>query len=362
MSMPGTAATRRTRSSSSRASAARDEAHAASSWCRTKRRSSWRCWPGTSRDRACSTPARRRAARRRRSPRRCPRRGRVVACDVRDRRMALLQSHGRRPPGRRTCRARAGGPAGAAAVSHDVRHGHRRRAVLGPRNAAPRSRHPLAPREESDLAGLADAQRGMLRHAADVVAPGGRLVYATCSSEPEENEEVVRWLPARMRSVFARRSGGPRARLDRSRHVVDAERPSANRAGSSRPRRLLRRRLRTRPATCSTDRQRLMALQNPRLERGQDCSCWCGALIGTYVLFAAASMRLALRAREVQVPDLTNRTGQRGHRALPADLRADDQGRRSAAPRSEDCRPDASSPRTRRPARRRGSSAASRSG
>jgi eukaryotic-like serine/threonine-protein kinase len=32
------------------------------------------------------------------------------------------------------------------------------------------------------------------------------------------------------------------------------------------------------------------------------------ALIATYLLFAAASMRLALRAREVQVPDLTNRT------------------------------------------------------
>lgn len=33
-----------------------------------------------------------------------------------------------------------------------------------------------------------------------------------------------------------------------------------------------------------------------------------GALVATYGLFAAASMRLALRAREVQVPDLTNRT------------------------------------------------------
>jgi eukaryotic-like serine/threonine-protein kinase len=33
-----------------------------------------------------------------------------------------------------------------------------------------------------------------------------------------------------------------------------------------------------------------------------------GALLATYVLFAAASMRVALRAREVQVPDLTNRT------------------------------------------------------
>ena len=33
-----------------------------------------------------------------------------------------------------------------------------------------------------------------------------------------------------------------------------------------------------------------------------------GALVATYLLFAAASMRLALRAREVQVPDLTGRT------------------------------------------------------
>jgi len=33
-----------------------------------------------------------------------------------------------------------------------------------------------------------------------------------------------------------------------------------------------------------------------------------GALLATYVLFAAASMRLALRASEVEVPDFTNRT------------------------------------------------------
>lgn len=33
-----------------------------------------------------------------------------------------------------------------------------------------------------------------------------------------------------------------------------------------------------------------------------------GALLATYVLFAGASMRLALRAREVEVPDFTNRT------------------------------------------------------
>ena len=46
-------------------------------------------------------------------------------------------------------------------------------------------------RGESDLSPLADAQREMLAQLSSVVRPGGRIVYSTCSSEPEENEVVV---------------------------------------------------------------------------------------------------------------------------------------------------------------------------
>ncbi len=44
---------------------------------------------------------------------------------------------------------------------------------------------------ESDLAAHAEQQRDLLDAAAEQLHPGGRLVYATCSSEPEENEDVV---------------------------------------------------------------------------------------------------------------------------------------------------------------------------
>ena len=46
-------------------------------------------------------------------------------------------------------------------------------------------------RQAVDLARFARDQLTMVSHASRVVRPGGRLVYATCSSEPEENEEVV---------------------------------------------------------------------------------------------------------------------------------------------------------------------------
>jgi 16S rRNA (cytosine967-C5)-methyltransferase len=46
-------------------------------------------------------------------------------------------------------------------------------------------------RTAEDLPRLAAVQDAMLERASATVRPGGRLVYATCSSEPEENEDRV---------------------------------------------------------------------------------------------------------------------------------------------------------------------------
>jgi 16S rRNA (cytosine967-C5)-methyltransferase len=113
----------------------------------------------------------------------------VVACDVRDRRMALLQ---------RTVAAT--GAVNVALVQADLTRPlpfeDRFDCVvvdapcsgLGTLRRDPDIRWR---RREDDLAALAGAQLRMLRNAAATVAAGGRLVYATCSSEPEENEDVV---------------------------------------------------------------------------------------------------------------------------------------------------------------------------
>jgi len=46
-------------------------------------------------------------------------------------------------------------------------------------------------RQPADLRAAADRQRSILAAAGSLVRPGGRLVYATCSLEPEENDAVV---------------------------------------------------------------------------------------------------------------------------------------------------------------------------
>ena len=51
-------------------------------------------------------------------------------------------------------------------------------------------------RERADIDASAERQREILAAAASMVKPGGRLVYATCSLEPEENERVAQALLA----------------------------------------------------------------------------------------------------------------------------------------------------------------------
>ena len=115
--------------------------------------------------------------------------GLLIACDVRDRRMDLL---------RRT--VSASGATNIRLVQADL---------LQPLPFAPvfdcvvvdapcsglgtlrRDPDIRWRRSEADLPDLARAQVVMLRHASAVVTEGGRLVYSTCSSEPEENDEVV---------------------------------------------------------------------------------------------------------------------------------------------------------------------------
>lgn len=50
---------------------------------------------------------------------------------------------------------------------------------------------------EADIGRLADLQTALLDRAADLVRPGGRMVYCTCSLEPEEGEDQIRAFLAR---------------------------------------------------------------------------------------------------------------------------------------------------------------------
>ena len=116
-------------------------------------------------------------------------RGLLLACDVRDRRIDLL---------RRT--VAASGAGNVRIVQADLL----RPLPFGPAFDCVLVDAPCSGlgtlrrdpdirwrRRERDLPSLAAAELTMLQHAADNVAPGGRLVYATCSSEPEENEGVA---------------------------------------------------------------------------------------------------------------------------------------------------------------------------
>ncbi len=64
-------------------------------------------------------------------------------------------------------------------------------------------RHPDLPwnRRAEDLMALAALQSRLLDRAAELVRPGGLLVYATCSLEPEENESQIGAMFARRKDL-----------------------------------------------------------------------------------------------------------------------------------------------------------------
>jgi len=127
--------------------------------------------------------------------------GLVVACDVRDARLALL-----------TRTVAASGAANIRVVQADVAQPLPFRETfdcvlvdapcsgLGTLRRDPDIRWR---RREADLAGCAAVQTQMLRHAAACVSTGGRLIYATCSSEPEENDDVATAFLAATRAFAA---------------------------------------------------------------------------------------------------------------------------------------------------------------
>ena len=115
--------------------------------------------------------------------------GLVVACDVRAKRINLLRDTVRLSGARciRLARVPASGPLPFAAVFDRVLV-DAPCSGLGTIRRDPDIRWR---RHEGDLARLAADQLALLDRAASVVRAGGRLIYATCSSEPEENEAVV---------------------------------------------------------------------------------------------------------------------------------------------------------------------------
>jgi 16S rRNA (cytosine967-C5)-methyltransferase len=114
--------------------------------------------------------------------------GLLVAADLRPRRMAVLQ------------RLLALHEAKASLVVHDLARGTPFGAVFdrvlvdAPCTGLGTLRRDVDirwRRVPADVTSAGARQLAMLHEAARALKPGGRLVYATCSSEPEENELVV---------------------------------------------------------------------------------------------------------------------------------------------------------------------------
>jgi len=144
-------------------------------------------------------------------------RGQVIACDtVRERlarvaenaaRMGLSCIHTRHLPQDAEARPPADLHDACDAALVDVPCANT--GVLARR---PEARFGLTPVK---LRSLARLQGRLLRRAAACVRPGGRLVYSTCSLEPEENEQIV--------AAFVRQPEPPQSRGGRTWQTVSQE-------------------------------------------------------------------------------------------------------------------------------------------
>ncbi len=122
---------------------------------------------------------------------------RIVACEASRARLAALRERLALPGGRVECRL-------AAAEALDEEAAYDLALVDAPCSGTgtlgrnPEIRHRL---KMEDLGRQAERQGAILRAALRAVRPGGRVVYATCSLEPEENEAVVAAALAEMTGV-----------------------------------------------------------------------------------------------------------------------------------------------------------------
>jgi 16S rRNA (cytosine967-C5)-methyltransferase len=113
---------------------------------------------------------------------------RLVANDMRARRVALLAQTLARVPGRPIPILRSDATRLPFAGTLDTLLVDAPCSGLGTLRREPDVRWRRLP---GDLPGLVGTQTALIAEGLRALAPGGRLIYATCSGEPEENEDLI---------------------------------------------------------------------------------------------------------------------------------------------------------------------------